>query len=601
MSTNTSPIVDAVEIIRTTSSKNAEQLQSEVSTGIPTDIKCLVVQSDFTITLERNHTAYPYARDFLLRCAELEKCPEHLHTYRLTTLSLWNAAALGLVAKDIISQLSDYSRYILPSSVPYMIRDAMELWGKIQLVRLEQSEYLRITENKLKGFINAHSKLTQFFDYQHYKEVTDQHSDLIALQPNVRGKLKVQLAELGYPVEDLAGYRDGDRIDLKWKETCRLREYQYDAVNSFLLEGTSRGGSGVLVLPCGAGKTVIGMAAMARLGMQTLILASSVTAARQWREELLSKTTISAECIGEYSGFEKELKPITIATYQILSRKKKSSNEFEHLKLLEQPAWGLIIYDEVHLLPAPIFQVTANIQACRRLGLTATLVREDGKEHHVFSLIGPKRYDVPWKLLESQGWIASASCKEIEVELASSSEEKYLQADKRDQFRIAATNPSKFQIVANLLRLHADDPTLIIGLYVDQLEELARYFGLPIIDGATKQKERDALFDKFRKGQIRHLVVSKVANFSIDLPDASVAIQVSGTFGSRQEEAQRLGRILRPKADARQAIFYSLVTKNSEEKRFALNRQLFLIEQGYEYEVLSFNQKELSETTSATL
>jgi DNA excision repair protein ERCC-3 len=547
----------------------------------PSDTRCAIVQSDFSIAVERDHGAYADARDFLLCCAELEKCPEHLHTYRLTDLSLWNAAAIGFTADRVIEGLTSFSKFPVPSAVQSKIKDTMALWGKLQIVKREVGDLLVVNDSRLVRYISGHSKLNQWLASSDYAL-----HDGFLVQPHARGKIKLALIEEGLPVEDIAGYHDGEPFSFDLAPSFQLRDYQQESINAFYAGNSHRGGSGVIVLPCGAGKTMVGLGTMQRLGMRTLILVASITAARQWRAEILQKSTISPDDIGEYSGKEKEIKPITIATYQVLTKKSRQSATFTHLDLFASHQWGLIIYDEVHLLPAPIFHITASVQACRRLGLTATLVREDRKEHHVFSLIGPKKYDVPWKILESKGWIASVHCAEVRVQLADQLRELLELSDKKERFRLVSENPEKLKAVLTLLRFHHDKPTLVIGMYLAQLKAISEFISAPLITGETPQKEREKLFQEFREGKIQTIVISKVGNFSIDLPDASVAIQVSGTFGSRQEEAQRLGRILRPKKGDNQGYFYSIVSADSEEEDYAMHRQLFLIEQGYEYSIV---------------
>jgi DNA excision repair protein ERCC-3 len=545
------------------------------------EIRCLFVQSDYTIMVERAHAAYSQARDFLLSCAQLEKCPESIHTYRLTSLSLWNAAAAGFSSTEIVVGLAAFSRVPVPSNVRAMIQDTMAVWGILQLVRVDGILVLSIKTPALEEFLFHHPKLHRYF-------LSESAGSTLSVVEEARGTLKVELIKLGYPVEDVAGYTDGDRFEICLKTTLQLRDYQKEAASAFHQDGSVNGGSGVLVLPCGAGKTVIAIATMATLGMKTLILTPNVTAARQWRDELLDKTTLAGSAIGEYNGGEKTVAPITIATYQILTSRPKKSASFPHLDIFSRENWGLIIYDEVHMLPAPVFQITAGIQARRRLGLTATLVREDKREEDVFSLIGPKKFDLPWKVLEAQGWIASAVCAEVRVPMSVDLEQLYIHSEKKELYRIAATNPLKEVVVIELIRKHLGERILVIGMYLEQLHSIAAYLDVPFIDGGTKQKDRDALFKAFRDGEIDTLVVSKIANSSIDLPDASVAIQISGTFGSRQEEAQRLGRVLRPKPGNNRAFFYSVITENSAEVPFARNRQLFLLEQGYEYECIDF-------------
>ncbi len=550
----------------------------------------LIVQSDNSVLLEVENPLYEEARDGLAAFCELEKSPEHIHTYRITPLSLWNARAAGLEPERMVETLDRFSKFDVPGSVVADIRDYAGRYGRLKLERRGDDLVLRADDPYLLEEIWSHKELQRLFLARLGPlEVTVPASE--------RGRLKMALIRAGWPAEDLAGYVDGDHLQLVLREQAlagkpfELRPYQEDAAAAFWAGGTVHGGSGVLVLPCGAGKTIIGMAAMAKVSAKTLILVTSVTAARQWKDELLDKTSLTPAEIGEYSGARKEIRPVTIATYQVVThikRDKERRESFPHLELFNQENWGLIIYDEVHLLPAPVFRITAEIQARRRLGLTATLVREDGKEHEVFALVGPKRFDVPWKDLESQGWIAEATCIEVRVPLDESVRMPYAVADPNEKFRLASTNPIKYQVVLDLTALHRDDTVLVIGQYLDQLDHLAQLLDCPIITGKTANRERQKLYAKFRSGEEKLLVVSKVANFSIDLPEANVAIQTSGTFGSRQEEAQRLGRILRPKASGGQARFYSIVTRDTRDRDFAANRQRFLTEQGYRYEIVDY-------------
>ncbi|MGE5672792.1 MAG: DNA repair helicase XPB [Mycobacterium leprae] len=545
----------------------------------------LIVQSDRTILLEVMNPLFEEARDVLARFAELLKSPEHIHTYTITPLSLWNAAASGLPAEAIVADLNRLSKFPLPDNLVREIADSMTRYGRIQLVRLADGTLLLQSKEPLLLKEVWQSKAVRPF-------LIAERPDGIAVDPERRGHVKQAMIKIGYPVEDLAGYVEGEALPLSLLPVTRsgrpfeLRTYQQQAVRAFHKGGSIFGGSGVIVLPCGAGKTIVGMGAMTTVGQQTLILTTNITAVRQWIDELMDKTTLTRDQIGEYSGESKEIKPVTIATYQILTYRESGEEEvYPHFHVMGARRWGLIVYDEVHMLPAPVFRITSEIQATRRLGLTATLVREDGREEDVFSLIGPKRYEVPWKVLERQGFIATALCQEIRVPMADDHRLPYAVAEDRAKFRIASENPAKNPVVHALVRKHADDMILVIGQYLDQLKQLARELNAPLITGQVPTKERERLYDAFRNGEIKVLVVSKVANFAVDLPDASVAIQVSGTFGSRQEEAQRLGRILRPKSDSSQAYFYSLVTHETREQEFAAKRQLFLTEQGYRYEI----------------
>ena len=546
----------------------------------------LIVQSDHTLLLETMGPNFRPARDALVRFAELVKSPDYVHTYRVTPLSLWNAASSGMNVDEVLAALEKWAKYEVPPNVPVSIRQTMGRWGRLKLfqdprgLRLDGAEAVLITEIcSLKPMQNLLGKRI---------------SDLsVLVDPANRGELKQVLAHAGHPVEDLAGYRDGAALDVhmltetKHGVSWGLREYQRDAVDAFFGDSVSQGGNGVVVLPCGAGKTLVGIAVMARLGMKTLILCTNVTALRQWKAEAIERTNLTEADVAEYSGELKDIKSVTLSTYQMLTFRKSRNDEFVHFGLFDRENWGLVIYDEVHLLPAPIFRAVAHLQARRRLGLTATLVREDGKETDVFALIGAKRYDVPWKDLEHQGWIAAAVCTEIRVEFGDEDRLRYAVADDREKFRVASTNARKLPVIEELLAKHSGqgDRVLILGMYVEQLDWLSRKLGFPLIEGKTPQRRRDELYDSFRRGEERVLVVSKVGNFSVDLPDANVAIQVSGTWGSRQEEAQRLGRILRPKGGENKASFFSIVTRDTVEQTFGEKRQLFLTEQGYAYRI----------------
>jgi DNA excision repair protein ERCC-3 len=544
----------------------------------------LIVQSDRTLLLEVNNPRFKDARDAIGAFAHLTKSPEHIHTYVITPLSLWNAAALGLIPAQVITALETFSKYALPQNVVAEVRELMGRFGTLVLETIEGQLILRCNDTDLLMHLARHPKIAPLVGVRR-DECT------IAVPPQNRGLLKQALIMLGYPAADRAGYVDGDHYACAMRTTMtdgrpfNLREYQILAAESFQGRDPLSGGSGVVVLPCGAGKTVVGLSMIARLQRRTLILVTSITAARQWRREIIDKMNVPPDDIGEYSGENKEIKPITLATYQILTYRKKKIEPFVHFELFNKENWGLIIYDEVHLLPAPVFKYTADIQARRRLGLTATLVREDGHEEDVFTLIGPKKFDVPWKDLEKQGWIATARCVEIRIDLPYAEKMQYLSLPPKQQIRLAYENPLKIPVVRELLAMHQNDQVLIIGQYLSQLDDFAHEFNLPVITGATPNARRDELYDQFRRGEIKILLLSKVGNFAVDLPDANVAIQISGAFGSRQEEAQRLGRILRPKQNNEQATFYSLVTRESKELDFAMKRQLFLTEQGYAYEI----------------
>ncbi len=557
------------------------------STGKSSNSKPLIVQSDRSVFLETDHALYQDARDSLVRFAELVKSPEHLHTYTITPLSLWNAAAAGLSADYITQKLIEYSKYELPGNVIADIRDYMSRYGKVKLLEKGGGQVLISDDELLIKEIQLHKTIKPFL----LGPVTENE---LLVRPGTRGHLKQAMIKIGYPVEDLAGYLPGEKLQIRLCDRTLtgndfvMRKYQQEAVNAFYAGGTSVGGSGVVVLPCGAGKTMVGMGVMEVIGMHTLILVTNIIALRQWRDELLDKTDLNDGLIAEYSGEKKAILPVTISTYQIMTYRRTREEDFIHFPLFNEHPWGLIIYDEVHLLPAPVFRAVAEIQSKRRLGLTATLIREDGKEDDVFSLIGPKKYDVPWKELEDQGWIAQAKCREIRLPLAQESRLDYALAGERRKFTIASSNPAKLHVVEKLLKEHRSDSVLIIGQFLEQLDIIAKEFNLELITGAVPNWKREELYNRFRRGDLRILVVSKVANFALDLPCANVAIQVSGTFGSRQEEAQRLGRILRPKAGENQATFYTIVTRDTREAEFAMNRQLFLTEQGYHYDIDSW-------------
>lgn len=536
----------------------------------------LIVQSDKTVLLEIDHEQAQEARTALAPFAELERAPEHVHTYRITPLALWNARAAGHDAEQVMDVLETYSRFPVPQPLLIDIADTMDRYGRLQLIKHPaHGLVLETTDRAVLTEIRRHKKIKPMLG-------ADIDEDSIVVHPSERGRLKQELLKVGWPAEDLAGYVDGEAhpIELSQEhEKWQLRDYQEMAADSFW-----EGGSGVVVLPCGAGKTMVGAASMAKAKATTLILVTNTVAGRQWKDELVRRTSLTEDEIGEYSGEKKEIRPVTIATYQVVTR--KSKGEYRALELFDSRDWGLIIYDEVHLLPAPVFRMTSNLQSRRRLGLTATLVREDGREGDVFSLIGPKRYDAPWKDIESQGWIAPADCTEVRVQLTEAERMVYATAEQSDKYRLAATTPTKTKVVRKIMEMHPDEPTLIIGAYIDQLEEIAEELDVPVIDGKTGNAKREKLYQQFRDGELKTLVVSKVANFSIDLPGASVAIQISGTFGSRQEEAQRLGRILRPKPDGGGAFFYSIVARDTLDADYAAHRQRFLAEQGYGYRII---------------
>lgn len=554
----------------------------------------LIVQGDMTILLEVAHPMYAEARDKIAPFTELLKSPEHMHTYGISHLSLWNAASSGHSAKEVIETLRAYSRFDLPHNLIYEIETFMERYGQVRILREDGRLILETLDPALLAEIRNHRQTAPLIE-----SVLDDHRAV--LLPHTRGMVKMALTNIGFPAEDLAGYAAGTPLEVDVRSTTlegkplNLREYQKDAVQVFHAGGTDKGGSGVIVLPCGAGKTLVGLAAMAKVKCNTLILTTNVTAARQWIREVLDKTTLAPAQVAEYTGDNKSLAPVTVATYQIITYRKRQTEDFPHFDIFSKGNWGLIIYDEVHLLPAPVFRISADMQATRRLGLTATLIREDGRQKDVFSLIGPKKFEVPWKVLESQGWIATATCTEIRVGLRPDEKMSYAMADLRKKMGIAACNPEKTKVVRELLKTHKQDRVLIIGQYLEQLESLATDLKVPLITGATPNSEREVLYKAFRDGDIETLMVSKVGNFAVDIPDANVLIQISGTFGSRQEEAQRLGRVLRPKANGVLAHFYTLVTKDTKEQEFGMNRQLFLTEQGYSYAIVDWSRALLEE------
>jgi DNA excision repair protein ERCC-3 len=538
----------------------------------------LIVQSDKTLLLEVDHPRAEEARRAIAPFAELERAPEHIHTYRVTPLGLWNARAAGHDAEQVVNALITHSRYAVPHALLVDVADTMDRYGRLTLEKdPDHGLVLRTTDRPVLEEVLRHKKIKPLVGAR----IDD---DRVLVHPSERGHLKQELLKIGWPAEDEAGYVDGEahRIDLD-TSNWSLRPYQHQAVDGFW-----HGGSGVVVLPCGAGKTLVGAGAMAQARATTLILVTNTVSARQWRDELLRRTSLTEDEIGEYSGARKEIRPVTIATYQVLTTRRKGV--YTHLDLLDARDWGLIVYDEVHLLPAPIFRMTADLQARRRLGLTATLVREDGREADVFSLIGPKRFDAPWKDIEAQGYIAPADCVEVRVTLPDGERLAYAVSEPEDRYRLASCSPVKNPVVERIVERHRGEPTLVIGQYLDQLDELAQRLDAPVITGETPVAQRQRLFAAFREGEIRLLVVSKVANFSIDLPEASVAVQVSGTFGSRQEEAQRLGRVLRPKGDGRTAHFYTVVARDTVDAEFAAHRQRFLAEQGYSYRIIDADE-----------
>ncbi|MGD8189797.1 DNA repair helicase XPB [Brevibacillus ginsengisoli] len=549
----------------------------------------LIVQSDRTILLEVNNPLFAKARQAITGFAELIKSPEYIHTYRITPLSLWNAAASGFSAEQILDSLQSYSKFGIPPILAKEIQDTFSRYGLIRLEREEDSFQL-VSDDPL-----ILEEVLQYPSLQPY--VTDRlSSKKFLIAPYSRGLIKHELIKLGYPVQDIAGYTEGEPLSIALSETTaggrhlQVRDYQQEAIQAFYAGGSVYGGNGVLVLPCGAGKTVIGIGTMSQIQTATLILTTNTASVRQWISEILDKTNIAPSLIGEYTGEQKDVKPITVTTYQMLTYHRKEDQDYPHMALFHERDWGLLIYDEVHLLPAPVFRMTASIQAKRRLGLTATLIREDGREDEVFSLVGPKRYDMSWQELAEQDWIAKAQCKEVRLSFEPKWREAYAHATIQQKYRIASENPRKLDVLSKLVQQHREDQVLIIGQYIDQLEKVAEHLKVPLITGKVKEQERQQLYQQFKTKQLKCLIVSKVANFAIDLPDANVAIQISGTYGSRQEEAQRLGRILRPKPDNNTATFYTLVTRDTREQEFAAKRQLFLIEQGYRYENIEEDQ-----------
>ena len=548
----------------------------------------LIVQGDRTVLVEVDNPKYAEARDALAPFAELEKSPEHIHTYRLTPLSLWNAAAAGHSAPAMIEVLTRLSKFPLPANLPPDITEIVSRYGRVRLEKHDTPE-----GPSLKMVCPDTALLEELIRQPKVKNFLGPRLDKQSFQIDTafRGVIKQALITVGYPAEDLAGYTEGEALEINLRSVganglpFQVRDYQTQAVETYYAGGDVRGGSGVVVLPCGAGKTIVGIAAMSRVQRKTLVLTTGITSVKQWRREILDKTSLTEDQVKEYTGETKDIGPVTLATYQILTHRNSKNDEYVHFGLFDQQDWGLIVYDEVHLLPAPVFRVTANIQARRRLGLTATLVREDQLEADVFTLIGPKKFDVPWRELEQRGWIAEATCTEVRVALPEAIRMEYAVAETREKFRIASENPSKEDVVAALLQRYKDSRVLVIGQYLSQLRALARRFELPLITGATSQETREQLYRDFRLGVVRHIILSKVGNFALDLPDANVLIQVSGTFGSRQEEAQRLGRILRPKSGGEVARFYTLVSRDTREQDFAHHRQLFLTEQGYAYEI----------------
>lgn len=545
--------------------------------------KPLIVQRDRCVLLDLHEAGAEEARGEISRFSELIKSPEHLHTYRITSLSLWNGAARGIDACEVAATLARWSRNPVPKEVMVWVVEALGRSGRIRMVRRDGRFGLE-TDPETFAKISVVPSVSELVEYA--------ADGFLALREGMRGLVKRALVRVGYPVDDIAGFEEGDPLPVSLRECdedgrpFKVRDYQEAAAQAFYANRSERGGAGIVVLPCGAGKTLVAIRAMALYGVQTLVLTTNRSAVAQWKRELLSRTHLTADQVGEYTGDTKEVRPVTVSTYQILTWRRSATSGFEHLELFNSNNWGLVIYDEVHLLPAPVFRVTADLQARRRLGLTATLVREDGREDEVFSLIGPCRYDLPWRNLEKRGYIAQARCIEVRVPFSKEDRELYEDSTRRERVRQAAENPEKLKVLKALLRRHKRDRVLVIGQYTAQLETISQAIGAPLITGASPNDKREVLYGAFRRGLVPVLVVSKVANFAIDLPDANVAIQVSGTFGSRQEEAQRLGRVLRTKSDGSGALFYAVVTENSRDQEFSAHRQLFLAEQGYAYEIM---------------
>lgn len=566
----------------------------------------LIVQGDRSLLLDVHAPLAEECRNALIPFAELEKSPEHLHTYRLTPLSLWNAASAGFSADDAAAVLQKYARYDVPQSVIAWIKETASRFGKITLlagpdieVPVKEGSAEKIIEHYLYLKADSLPVYKEIFANHSVKKLltassdanAPEHSFLIHLTD--RGTIKQLLLQAGWPVKDQVALTDGEPLDVSLRQTTaagqplQIREYQTGAARALVGDKGPGTGFGTIVLPCGAGKTIVGMTIMDMLKTSTLIITTNISAVHQWIDELLDKTNLTRDQIAEYSGESKTIKQVTVATYQVLTWRPDKEGPYPHFSIFHERPWGLIIYDEVHMLPAPVFRVVADLQAVRRVGLTATLVREDGCEGYVFSLVGPKRYDVPWKELERDRWIATAECIEVRIDLPAYQEIDYAVAGTREKHKIASMNPEKLPVVSQIIKKFPDDKILVIGQYLQQLDEIVKELGCPIITGKTPTVERDRIYNDFREGKIRVLVVSKVANFAIDLPDASLAIQVSGTFGSRQEEAQRLGRILRPKE--RKSRFFTLITRNTVEEEFGSNRQKFLAEQGYEYKIVRYD------------
>ena len=541
--------------------------------------KPLMVQSDKTMLLDVHSPSFEECRNDIIAFADLVKSPEHIHTYTLSPLTLWNAVSSGLDSNEIISRLKKWSRYEIDERVIFFIEDTASRYGEFILTE-EDQDNLRLSVKRERFFLTLLSEPTL------KKYLKKGEGNYFLISKLDRGTVKAKMVKMGFPVDDRIPLKKGSRLEFELKDNVEIRDYQKESVDAFL----SSGGYGTIVLPCGSGKTIVGIETAVTLKTNTLILCPNVSSVHQWIRELLDKTTLTPDQIGEYSGETKTIKPVTVCTYQVLTYRTKSDDKEEtepvypHFSIFSENNWGLVIYDEVHMLPAPVFRITAELQSIYRLGLTATLIREDGREDEVFSLVGPKRYDTPWAELTQKGYIAKAYCHEVRIPLPHTLELEYALATKKDKYRIASQNPLKIKVAQEILKNHQGESIIIIGQYLEQLQVFKEHFGYPMITGSTSNKKRDELYDKFRRGEEKVMIVSKVANFAVDLPDASVAIEISGSFGSRQEEAQRLGRILRPKA--RDSHFYTIVTEYSQEEEFASNRQKFLSEQGYSYSII---------------
>lgn len=569
----------------------------------------LIVQGDRSLLLDVHAPLAEECRNALIPFAELEKSPEHLHTYKLSPLSLWNAASAGFSAEDAIAVLQKFARYDVPQSIVMWIKEIASRFGKIKLIQGSDVEipgatpdkniiehYLYLVAESLPIFkeIGANTTVKKvILNNSGIVNEADAPENSFLIKLTDRGTIKQLLLQAGWPVKDEVALTDGEPLNVNLRQTTasgaplNIRQYQTNSAKALVGDKGPGTGFGTIVLPCGAGKTVVGMTIMDMLKTSTLIITTNISAVHQWIDELLDKTDLTPDQIAEYSGENKDIKQVTVATYQVLTWRPTKDGPYPHFSIFHERPWGLIIYDEVHMLPAPVFRVVAELQAVRRVGLTATLVREDGCEGYVFSLVGPKRYDVPWKELERDHWIASAECIEVRVDLPTYKEIDYAVSTAREKHKIASMNPDKLPIVKQIIEKCPEDKILVIGQYLQQLDEIVKELGCPIITGKTPTAERDRIYGDFKAGKIKVLVVSKVANFAIDLPDASLAIQVSGTFGSRQEEAQRLGRILRPKE--RKSRFFTIITRNTVEEEFGSNRQKFLAEQGYEYKIVRYN------------